>query len=376
MARTSPPARTFATQAEAEEFRSGLLAAFKVGRTKPTTQPTVNRATVSGFLTDWVENTVKENRTPSTYTTYETCVRLHVIPALVPQDINDDVRDPNVARRAATFGDLLMTDLTPGLVSRMYRTLYRRGYNLGMRRHIHRCLSTACAQAIEDDVIDHNPCLGLGKKLRKRDEQYADPQPNPLSRPEAKRFLTYVEEHEREWLEFFQFLHDTGVRVGEASAVTWDYVDLVRKRVEIVASYSPAAGKDKAPKTSASKRFVDLTDLVVDQLRDLRQRQRVEGLARGLTKFVYVFTTKTGGQRRLGGTLHRTFARIIKACRLTGHTIHDLRDTFATTHLSDDYRKLPWVSAQLGHATPTTTEKHYFRYIARPDSRRFANDIR
>jgi integrase len=73
-----------------------------------------------------------------------------------------------------------------------------------------------------------------------------DPEPNPFSREERDRFMRRVATHEDEWLEYFQFLFDVGVRVGEAAALKWANVDLDQKVAKIEASYSPSDNRDKA----------------------------------------------------------------------------------------------------------------------------------
>jgi integrase len=184
-----------------------------------------------------------------------------------------------------------------------------------------------------------------------------------------------VAQHEPAWLEYFQFLHDTGCRVGEVAALTWANVDLDRKRARIEASYSPVDGKDKSPKTH-QRRYIDLSDLVVTQLLAWRPRQKRDALKDRRKPPAYVFTNTHGSPRRQDGNMRRVFARVVKACKLGDHTPHDFRDTFATLHLTDDYSRLPWVSRQLGHETERTTIDHYYGFLPTKASEQFANQIR
>jgi hypothetical protein len=45
------------------------------------------------------------------------------------------------------------------------------------------------------------------------------------------------------------------------------------------------------------------------------------------------------------------------------HTIHDLRDTFATLHLLKDPGRLFWVSWMLGHRQTSTTLNRYTKWV-------------
>ena len=77
-----------------------------------------------------------------------------------------------------------------------------------------------------------------------------------------------------------RFLHDTGVRPGEAAALTWARVRLEDHEADIVASYSPAAARDTDNKTH-QERPIELADLVVETLTACWQDQRKETLKAG-----------------------------------------------------------------------------------------------
>ena len=132
---------------------------------------------------------------------------------------------------------------------------------------------------------------------------------------------------------------------------------------------------EKAPKTHQT-RTIDLTTTVVERLIKWRQTQRVESLRRGRKVPIYVLTNRRGSPRRQDGNMRRAFGRAMAGCNLTGHTPHDLRDTFASTHLSQDWGKLGWVSRQLGHESAMTTERHYFKFEPTTTSVRYADQIR
>ena len=78
---------------------------------------------------------------------------------------------------------------------------------------------------------------------------------------------------------------------------------------------------------------------------------------------IYLLTNRRGSPRRQDGNLRRVLNRVLAGAKITKHhTIYDLRDTFATTHLLQDWGKITWVSTQLGHASVSTTEKHYYKF--------------
>jgi integrase len=353
-------ARSFATKREADQFKADTetLANAAPVDDDDTTAP-AKRGTVAAYLTDWLRTEVKPKREAATYRSYEQLVRIHITPHI---------------------GAWKLADITRPKIKGFYEDLYDGGAKLPTRKHVHSCLSSAFGVAVEDEVLDVNPCHNLGKRIRHKDEAELDPEPHPFTPAEAAAFLDQVEACEREWLEFFQFLHDTGVRPGECAALKWPCVDLDTKRAKIELSYSPSDEKDKVPKTH-QRRWVDLTDVLVRMLTELRQRQRLDSLKAGRTVPAYVFTNGRGSPRRQDGNMRRVFDRTLTATQIgegntKRHTPYNFRDTFATTHLNRDYRRLPWVSKQLGHETERTTVEYYFKHLSDEVTKQFANGIR
>lgn len=350
---TRKRARFFDTQADAERFKRESEAKAKLPDTPGTTKPTPG--TLGSYLPDWLKH-VETHREAATHRAYEQVERLYIRPHL---------------------GHVKVTDLDSARVLKFYNALQEQGVKLGNRMNVHRSLSAAFQYLVvfTKDVLKYNPCRGLGRLMRHRDEEAVGPEPNPFTRQERNAFLKDVETNEADWLEYLQFLFDQGVRVGEASALTWAKVDLDRREAIIDRSYSPSAGKDKSTKTGR-RRVVSLTDVVVTQLKEWRARQRREAFRRGSKPSEYVFTDVRGVVRHPNGNVARVFERVLERCELNHHTPHDCRDTFATIHLTDDWNRLGWVSAQLGHRKVSTTENHYFKWRPTEESKRYANLVR
>lgn len=364
----------FATAAEADAVKAAYDADPQT-KTKTTkaADPKVSKtpigditssSTVGDLLDAWLRDVIKDKRDAATYRSYEQNVRVHIKPRIGRLKIGD-------LRRVKILG--------------LYNALKAEGYGLGVRRHVHSALSSAFGMAASLDILEHNFCEGLGRHLRHTDDA-ADPEPNPFTPSEMSAFLAYVRKYERPWSEYFQFLFDTGVRVGEAAALKWDVIDVKAKTATIQASYSPSAKGDKDPKTHRT-RTIDLTSDWCAQVPAYRKAQREKLMARGRPSVGYVFTTKHGTQRRQNANVRVVFARVLadladpkwtKAQRDAwfAHTLHSIRDTFATTHLMQNWNKLPWVSQQLGHSRTVTTEKHYFKYKPNAATKQYADEIR
>ena len=118
-------------------------------------------------------------------------------------------------------------------------------------------LSAAFALAVPE-VIQYNPCdrvvIPAGKPSRKRewlDEQrQAWVRDTPHRAQRAAMLMMY-----------------SGLRRGEATALTWADVDLDARTISVTKSWDFAAECIKAPKTAAGRRVVHIPQLLADYLR-------------------------------------------------------------------------------------------------------------
>jgi integrase len=357
----------FTTEAEAEEFKR--LTLVDLAKTAPASasEPTIHRHvdSLAAMAVDWLKH-VEDQREAATHKSYKELVKNYLAPG------------PTQPHYPA-LGDLIVSNatMTPKTIADYLTTLHQAGVSLSMRRRLHRALSAFCTYAkFAGRLTGHNPCFDLGRLIRRRGEEESEPTPNPFTQDEIARIFDQLEACEPTWVPFFQFLYDTGVRPGEAAALKWEELDFERLMVRVALNWSPAAKADKLPKTHERRR-IDLTQLVADQLLAWRPVQRQELLRRGIPQTPYVFTSRRGCRRLQDGHVRLVFGRVMKACGITGHSLYDFRDSFASHHLADDwFRKLGWVSHQLGHKHVSTTERYYYAYRPTTASRGFADEIR
>ena len=152
----------------------------------------------------------------------------------------------------------------------------------------------------------------------------------------------------------------TGMRLGEAIALEMDDVDLGRSLV-----------------TVRKGKFGKLRELPVHEttIRALRSYAMVRDRIRPNRKCCK-FLVSNVGTELLQQNIGHVFARLRQSAGIVkpgrrAPRIHDLRHTFAVKTLLDWYRadigverRLPWLSAYLGHVSPTTT---YWYLTATPE---------
>lgn len=144
----------------------------------------------------------------------------------------------------------------------------------------------------------------------------------------------------------------TGMRMGEILAMKWEHLDWNKKIYTVKESYSPF-GFD-TPKTESSYRIVELSQALMEILREHRKTQlRIgqEPKSKGL-----IFCTEAGTPINPSNLRNRIFYPALKKAGLFDKKIrfHDLRGVYATL-LLESGALLKYVQEQLGHKTPAMT---------------------
>jgi integrase len=180
---------------------------------------------------------------------------------------------------------------------------------------------------------------------------------------ELERFLTAVTEHEH--ADLWRFAAFTGMRAGELLALRWADVDLDGGHVLVCRSIGRGdeGYYEKAPKSDAGRRTVELDDELVDLLRRHRKEQNERRLALGAgwRDLDLVFCEIDGsGIRgtRCSRRWHDLVERTAKVTQVPVIRFHDLRHSHCTQLL--DARVRPdVVTERLGHASVAFTLQRY-----------------
>ncbi len=361
-------AKFYATEAEAMEVATAVRTALlDASAPEPFADEVVHRQadSLAAIAVSWLAD-VKDQKDAATHKNYQGVVTHYLAPA------------PSHPRYPG-LGNVIVSDkaLTPKAIADFLKALGAQGVTLSMRRRVHRALSSFCTYARFEGRLAGagNPCTDLGRRIRRKDESETPSVPHPFTSAEIATIFDHVAAAEEAWLPYYQFLLDVGVRGGEAAALRWTDLRLDRARATIAQSWCRVAREDKPPKNH-EPREVQLTKRVVEQLTAWRAVQREAAFRRGRPVPAYVFTSQRLARALPDGQTRLVFDRVMKACGITGHTPHDFRDTFATSHLVEDWnRKLAWVSRQLGHKQVSTTINFYFGFVETAKSGGFADEI-
>lgn len=206
-------------------------------------------------------------------------------------------------------------------------------------------LRAMAKDAIADELVELDFCLRVTVKVP---PVYSEANPNLLDRQQRQALFDHIPKY---WKDLAAVIALTGERFGEASALRWQYIDLVGATADI--SWSNWRGTLKAPKTDRSRRVVPLPAPLPTMLAARLEHMLAEkhpGLERDL-----VFPTLTGGLYK-GSPLRSILDKACVVAGVTRITPHGLRRTFndmARRNASGEV-----VRALLGHASEAMTD-HY-----------------
>lgn len=294
--------------------------------------------TVASYAKDWLLS-VKLSIRHKTYESYESTLRVHVIPHL---------------------GHIRLSKLTPGDLERMYAMLTEKGAAPKSVRIYHGVIHSMLEKAVKQNVLVRNVAslADLPRKVR-RDLPMITPQ-------QAQAFLHATREHRLEGL--FVLAITSAARQGELLGLTWDCVDLDAGLIDVRKALQKVEGKRVLvePKTPSSVRTIALTELAKAALGRHRERQIRERMYVGaawLNELNLVFTTPVGTPLDKDNVRKRELPQLYKAAGLPPElTFHDLRHIAASLALGSGV-SIPTVSEMLGHTDPSTTLRVYAHAI-------------
>jgi integrase len=307
--------QSFGTLREARRWRAAALLGADEGSVS--TRPTATvREAAERFLAD-ADRSLARNRSgdpykPSVLRTYESALRLRILPALGAFPLAD-VRRRDVQRIA---DEMLAEGASPSLIRNTLlplRVIYRR--------------------AIEDEAVKTSPVAGIRlPAVRGRRERIASPS-------EAAALLSALDRDRALWATAFY----AGLRRGELLALRWEDVDLASGRIKVGWSWDVKAGRIE-PKSAKGKRVVPIPGELREALLDHRLATWEEGLVFGTDALTVAGPTGIYGRAR----------RAWLAAGLAPIGLHEARHTFASICIAAGVNAKA-ISTYMGHSSIDVT---------------------
>ncbi|MBM7631138.1 site-specific integrase [Geomicrobium sediminis] len=262
----------------------------------------------------------KKRRKESSYSKLSSLIRTHLNPNFGKRKI-DAIRNRDITK----FQDKLID----------------KHYSAHHVKKIHTTLSAVFNYAIKQEYIKLNPAAIVGN-VDLEEERHVD----YWTLEEFKCFLSKIDDPFYHTL--FMTLYYSGMRKGEALALTWNDIDFPNNKITINKTYYK--GNVTSVKTKASRRTIIMPEHTMSLLSDLQVAQGHKKLDYVVFGEVYDYTSTT--------TLDRYFTKYLKLSGLKKIRIHDFRHSHASYLINNN--AIPGIVAQrLGHSDISTTLNIY-----------------
>ena len=307
----------------------------------------VKKIIVSDYIEEWLINYKQPSLKPASYDRLEVTFKEHI-------------KDSYVGR--CQLGSIRSTDIQKLINSKTDTLSY------SSIKKIYQLLNACFRYAVTSRDLSFNPMDGVlmpkEAVLAKKTKEVPTLTPAELEKLYEASKLTYSTGNIRFRYGYaYILIANTGLRCGEALALTWDCVDFTTNTIRINKSVERTknrSGKSEnktlriigETKTKNSNRTIPLNARAKEAMLFYKALQKKEGLQTD-----YVIATNTG-QIVQNGAFQNMLNNMLKQLGIAHIGIHSLRHTFATNliHSGVDVKV---VSKLLGHASVSITYNTY-----------------
>jgi integrase len=262
------------------------------------------RMTLALYLQHWLVESAKPTVRESTYVSYRTIVRNHLIPQL---------------------GKVQLAKLTPQMIERFLNERLATGLSARRVQYLHAVLRRALNRALKAGYIGRNVAVLVDPPRVPHKEI------EPLTPSQARTLLEAAKGDRLEAL--YSVALALGLRQGEALGLRWEDVDFESGLIHVRFGLQRIDRQNRLVelKTGRSHRTLAMPPYIAEQLHAHGARQREERVLLGpewhQSDFVF---TSSAGQPLLGTNVTHAFQRLLKRAGLPKRRFYDLRHSCAT----------------------------------------------
>ncbi len=239
------------------------------------------------------------------------------------------------------FGEKRVSEITPADVRQWQNILIQEGYAETYLRTIHNQLAAVFNYGVKYYDLKSNPCTKAGCMGKANAEKM-----DFWTKQEFMGFIRATDYEPQSYM-IFMLLYWTGMRIGEAFALTPNDIDIDSKVISISKSYQRIAKRDviTQPKTPKSKRKIKISGFLTKELKKYMESQGIHNKEERLftiTRYQLLCDMKKG----------------IQASGVKNIRLHDFRHSHASLLVELGFSPLE-IAERLGHEKIETTLNTY-----------------
>jgi integrase len=349
--------RCVGTREAAERVRREIEARLALGDLTILSDAGKSTPTFENYAQGWLDTYAEVECKPSTKRSYEQLLRLHVTPQFGKEKLTEIRRDKVKQFLANQSQSVREVD-----------GVFVPKFSKNTLRLIVCSLRTVLNAAVEDGLIESNPAARVGRFTK---SERPARQASAMTRDEAEKFLTAVNEICPDWHSLFLTALRAGLRKGELIALKWGDIQFGESADDsnryILVQRNYAQGRFTSPKSKKSRR-VDLSRQLRARLLELRDRVLLAAMLAGKNSIAddLVFPSQAGTVIKPDNIVPRYMEPALEKAGLRRFRFHDLRHTFGSL-LIQDGASLAYVKDQMGHSSIQITVDTYGHLIPGAD---------
>lgn len=315
------------------------------------------------YFEEWSANSARLGRKSTTLTNYRSYYNTHV--------------------KGSEIGKKQLGKISRIDCEKLFNSMIAKGYKKSTLNNMKGCLILVFSSAEDEGIIAKNPC----KNIRFSDNIESGKR-EAIPEEHVNAFMGFIKDDSEFSIYYplFVLLFNSGARIGEIMALTWDDVDLENGTLQITKSlnryrkkeygYTMAIG---SVKTKQSNREISLNDLMKKALQQQKKLQfilprqnkpipRVDDYGRIVKNIENLIFLQSNGSCWNEPTICKLIHRIVDKqnksvegkdkLRINYFTPHEIRHTYSTLayEVGADQKA---VSQRLGHASERITQETY-----------------
>ena len=312
------------------------------------------KLTVRDFYIFWLENEMKIRITDDSYKAYKNIIYHHIIPKI---------------------GNITMVNLNKGHIQKLYEEESKKSHSsLRLTKAV---IDSGMKYALRKGIITHNPAVGvkIPKGVVAKDYKTLHIDEQKTLTIEQLQILIQASMGTSIYLPIL-FSAVMGLRRGEVNGVKYSDVDFINRKLKLQRQLGIVANSKKEDydvktytkqeiplKTHSSYRELDIPDIVFEAILEERKkyeknkRRRINDKTNPFQDLDYICCSSYGRPRSRTYCFPH-FKKILKENNLPDIRWHDLRATYATILLKNDF-SVKAISKRMGHSKQIITVDVY-----------------